>query len=169
MLLKSPLQERIGEEHVADFGRWECRGSGLFRSPPIFFSAPPMPSGLRVNCTAQASARYSRCRETAALIRSPKNDPDVAEDVQRRGPGAAICPPPSCDLLTSRRPSRIRNEPIMRDHQDAEEQSPISRMFSRMSPLRMWLNSWAMTPCSSSRFRYSSAPRVTPITASPGR
>ena len=29
-------------------------------SPPIFMSAPAMPSGLRVNCTAEASARYSR-------------------------------------------------------------------------------------------------------------
>ena len=32
--------------------------------------------------------------------------------------------------------------------------SPIRRRFSRMSPLRMWLNSWPMTPCSSSRERY---------------
>ena len=45
---------------------------------------------------------------------------------------------------------------------------PISRMFSRMSPLKMWLNSWAITPCSSSRERCSTQPRVTPITASFG-
>jgi hypothetical protein len=32
-------------------------------SPPIFLSAPPMLSGLRVNWTALASARYSRCRD----------------------------------------------------------------------------------------------------------
>ncbi|CAB3810703.1 hypothetical protein LMG27177_07396 [Paraburkholderia fynbosensis] len=30
---------------------------------------------------------------------------------------------------------------------------PISRMLRRMSPLRMWLNSWATTPCNSSRVR----------------
>ena len=42
---------------------------------PIRFSAPAMPSGLRVNCTAEASARYSRCRETAALMRLPNNRP----------------------------------------------------------------------------------------------
>ncbi len=42
---------------------------------------------------------------------------------------------------------------------------PISRILSRMSPLRMWLNSCAMTPCSSSRLSVSIVPRVTPITA----
>ena len=42
---------------------------------------------------------------------------------------------------------------------------PISRTFRRMSPLRMWLNSCAMTPCSSARFSVVSAPRVTPIAA----
>ena len=44
-------------------------------SPPIFFSAPAMPSGSRVNCTAEASARNSRCRETALLINCPKKTP----------------------------------------------------------------------------------------------
>ncbi len=44
-------------------------------SPPIFFSAPPMPAGLRVNWTEEASARYSRWRETAALMSRPKNTP----------------------------------------------------------------------------------------------
>jgi hypothetical protein len=34
-----------------------------------------MPSGLRVNWTALASARYSRWRETAALIMRPKKTP----------------------------------------------------------------------------------------------
>ena len=37
-----------------------------------------------------------------------------------------------------------------------------------MSPLRMWLNSWAITPWSSSRLRYFRQPAETPITASPG-
>ena len=44
----------------------------------------------------------------------------------------------------------------------------MRRMFSRMSPLRMWENSWAMTPCSSSRVSRVMQPRVTPITASLG-
>src|SRR5215468_5571357 len=44
-------------------------------SPPIFLSAPPTLSGLRVNWTALASARYSRCRDTAAMISRPKNAP----------------------------------------------------------------------------------------------
>ena len=34
---------------------------------------------------------------------------------------------------------------------DQPNSTPISRMLSRMSPFRMWLNSWAITPCSSSR------------------
>ena len=38
-------------------------------------SAPAMPSALRVNCTDAASARNSRCREMAALMRRPKNSP----------------------------------------------------------------------------------------------
>ena len=37
-----------------------------------------------------------------------------------------------------------------------------------MSPLRMWLNSWAMTPCSWSRVSCWALPRVTAITASLG-
>ena len=37
-----------------------------------------------------------------------------------------------------------------------------------MSPLPMWLNSWAMTPWSSSRVRLRKAPRVTPTAASCG-
>ena len=36
----------------------------------------------------------------------------------------------------------------------------------RMSPFRMWLNSCAITPCSSARSSSSTQPRVTPITAS---
>ena len=45
---------------------------------------------------------------------------------------------------------------------------PIRRRFSRMSPLRMWLNSWPITPCSSSRVRYWRQPAETATTASPG-
>jgi hypothetical protein len=43
--------------------------------PPIFFNALAMPFGLRVNCTDAASARNSRCRLTAALIRLPQYVP----------------------------------------------------------------------------------------------
>ncbi len=43
--------------------------------PPIFFSAPVSPSVWRVYCTADASARYSRCRDTAALISRPASTP----------------------------------------------------------------------------------------------
>jgi len=37
-----------------------------------------------------------------------------------------------------------------------------------MSPFRMWLNSWPITPCSSSRESFANAPLVTMITASLG-
>jgi hypothetical protein len=40
------------------------------------------------------------------------------------------------------------------------------RTFMRMSPLRMWLNSWATTPCSSSRSSFWRVPLVTVTTAS---
>jgi len=43
---------------------------------------------------------------------------------------------------------------------------PTSRMLSRMSRWNTWLNSCAITPCSSSRESSSMQPRVTPITAS---
>ena len=42
---------------------------------PIFFKAPAIPGGLRVNWTAEASARYSRWRETAALMSRAKKTP----------------------------------------------------------------------------------------------
>ncbi len=43
--------------------------------PPIFFSAPAMPRVWRVYCTAEASARYSRCRETDAWMSRPASTP----------------------------------------------------------------------------------------------
>ena len=63
---ETPLAKNMWEASVA-------RGASSREpaSPPIFLSAPAIPSGLRVNCTAEASARNSRCRLTAALIRLP--------------------------------------------------------------------------------------------------
>jgi hypothetical protein len=45
---------------------------------------------------------------------------------------------------------------------------PSGLIDERMSPLRMWLNSWAMTPCNCSRFSRSRAPRVTAMAALAG-
>ena len=45
---------------------------------------------------------------------------------------------------------------------------PNKRRLRRMSPLRMWLNSCAITPCSSSRLSRVAAPRVTAMAASAG-
>ena len=46
---------------------------------------------------------------------------------------------------------------------------PINRMFKRISPCLMWLNSWATTPCNSSRGNRRMHPSVKPNTASSGR
>ncbi len=54
---------------------WASRMFEPSASPPIFFNAPVIPPGFRVNWTEEASARNSRCRLTAALMRLPKNTP----------------------------------------------------------------------------------------------
>jgi len=46
--------------------------------------------------------------------------------------------------------------------------TPSNWTLRRMSPFRIWLNSCATTPCNSSRFKLSSAPRVTMTVASLG-
>ena len=140
--------------------------------PPIFFNAPPMPSGSRVYCTAEASARYSRCRETPALISLPKNSPiDPTTSNPRATTRITTSPPPPPLLSRELRPENLRlcstYHPTMASTR-MPCSTPISRRLSRMSPLRIWLNSWAMTPCSSSRSRKSRQPCETPITASPG-
>ena len=63
---------------------------------PIFFSAPAKPSGLRVNCTADESARYSRCRDTALLMRLPMRMPK---------PPAAMMPSPAMPMTAPPPPS----------------------------------------------------------------
>src|SRR5262249_46491772 len=79
-------------------------------SPPIFLSAPPMPSVLRVNWTALASARYSRCRDTAAMISRPKNAPTRPSTNTPRP--SSIRPP---------RESPLPDERAGREHEDAAD------------------------------------------------
>ena len=59
---------------------------------------------------------------------------------------------------------RITNSPI-EPRNTMPASTPSMRTLRRMSPFRMWLNSWPMTACSSSRVRRSSVPRVTATTA----
>ncbi len=66
-------------------------------------------------------------------------------------------------LLLLRAYSRMRPTVAM---QKIPNKIPMSRMFSRMSPFRMWLNSWPMTPCSSSRESFVMQLRVTVTAAS---
>ena len=68
-------------------------------------------------------------------------------------------------LLLLRVYSRMRPIVAM---QKIPNKMPISRMFSRMSPFKMWLNSWPMTPCSSSRDSLVMQLRVTATAASLG-
>ena len=127
-----------------------------------------MPSLCRVNCTADASARNSLCLETAALIMRAKNIP-IAPRIARPSPMMRITGVPRSRRLTrfTWKPLRIIIRPIS-DSARMPNNTPIMRIFRRMSPFRMWLNSCAMTPCNSSRFSSSSVPRVTAIAASPG-
>ncbi len=135
--------------------------------PPIFLSAPAIPPGSRVNCTAEASARYSRCREMAACSILAKSTPtDPTNQTARPATTIAITTPPPFE---SREPRMKRNDSSkIRPRTDSITRPkihPINLMFSFMSPLRIWLNSCATTPCSSERVRRSKVPRVTPMTA----
>src|SRR5882757_9898706 len=132
--------------------------------PPIFFSAPSRPSVCRVNCTADASANHSRCRDTAALIRFAKNTPTNPSAVIANATATIGRAP----LLSPPRPPNCRNRSPIIPTNRIPASSPISRMLSRMSPLRMWLNSCPMTPCNSSRLSWASAPPVTVMAASAG-
>ncbi len=135
--------------------------------PPIFFSAPARPSVWRVYCTAEASARYSRCRDTAALISRPASTP-IQPAMRAASPtsikGAALLPrserPPARPLPSSTRPTTAR--PTI------PASTPIRRMLRRMSPLTTWLNSCAITPCNSARLSRSRVPRVTATAALAG-
>ncbi len=126
--------------------------------PAILRSAPPRPSTCRVYLTAEASARNSRWRDTAACSSRPAAQPSAPTAISATpnstpkrwrlpAPGAASRRPRS---NSSRRPQTM----------------PISRMFKLVSPCTRWLSSCATTPCSSLRSSRSSAPRVTATTAS---
>jgi len=52
--------ERLGEEEMAELGRVRADDIAAERVAADLLHAPVMPPGLRVNCTAEASARNSR-------------------------------------------------------------------------------------------------------------
>ena len=60
---------------------------------PIFASARARPPGLRVNCTAAASARNSRWRETASRMSRPKKAP-IDPATRSESPAPTAMPPP---------------------------------------------------------------------------
>ena len=72
-------------------------------------------------------------------------------------------------LSSSSLPPRSESIPApKRETAVMPQTSAVRRKLSRMSPFRMWLNSCAITPCSSSRLSHSSAPRVTHTAADEG-
>jgi len=77
---------------------WELLIREPAARPPIFFRAPAIDEGLRVNCTAEASPRNSRCRDTALLMSRPKKTPMPPMAMKAR-PSMAIWPPPPFLLL----------------------------------------------------------------------
>ena len=83
-----------------------------------------MPSGLRVNCTALASARYSRCRDTAAWISRPKNAP-TRPSTNRPRPSSTRPPRESFRSATSEPPAgRLHQDPADDGQRhDAEDQA----------------------------------------------
>ena len=68
----------------------------VFTQPPIFFNAPASPSGSRVNCTAEASANLSRCRDTPALMSRESSTPiqPMTSSATAIAIAAAMPPPP---------------------------------------------------------------------------
>ncbi len=65
----------ITKQHVADFFGVHAKVTGVAVNGYFSSMRHRCRWGSRVNCTAEASARYSRCRDTAALIQRPKNRP----------------------------------------------------------------------------------------------
>ncbi len=164
------------EESPSAKRRWAASGAKALSSfePACAMraSAPARPSGLRVNCTAAASARNSRWRDTAARMSRPKKAP-TAPAAQTTRPAARMAPPA---LRLERKLDRERLEsPVSctrnRPTAASAVMPPMSERSSRLrraSPFRTCESSWATTPCSSSRVSRSSAPRVTATTARSG-
>ncbi len=123
---------------------------------PIFHNAPAMPSGLRVYCTADRVGQELTLPAHRSLDEVAKEHADVADDVD----GQPDEKDRHCERHSVLAIPVIGAPPIV--HADvakmrmtkADERAthrmplsnPISRTLSFMSPCRMWLNSWAITP-----------------------
>ncbi len=127
-----------------------------------------------MNWTAAASARCSRCRDTAARMSFPKKAP-IAPAAQMTSPAARSVPPPLRLLVRELDRTEPRESPASRNRTRPIAATAVippttdrRRTLSRASPFSTCENSCATTPCSSSRSRRSSAPRVTATTACSG-
>ena len=162
----------LAEEHVA-----RLFGVGVFNARPLgqgtdLFqgtgNAVGIPRELHRRRVGQelALARHGR------LDHVGEKNAHVADHVQRQADQGERIEPLAVVIS---RPTRTYPPPIVlrkmiqpvRPITRMPKSTPMSRMLSRMSPFKMWLNSWAITPCSSSRDRRESVPLVTATTASP--
>ena len=153
------IADAVAEQHVRDFlGVGVGELASLRASPPIFFSAPAMPAGLARELHRGGVGEVFALARDAALIRRRRtrrrsSRPRTSASAEDHDAGRCRGSPRrrrarrSCGR--SWRCTRMPNS------------TPISRMLRRMSPFSTWLNSCAITPCSSSRLSLSSAPRVT--------
>ena len=69
-------------------------GISISWSLAIFLKAPAIPSGLRVNCTELASARYSLCRLIIAFNMPPANQVKTPATINMRAAKAIGWPFP---------------------------------------------------------------------------
>ena len=140
-------------------------------SPPTASNTCLSAAGLRVNCTASASASRSCWRQAAACSNEAKKRPT---------PPAVIITMPS-STAGNEPPGFWRQTPwTMPSGSGKASECPVAytpfkpsihaimRVLVAMSPLRMWLNSWATSACNCSRSRRSTAPRVTSTDARSG-
>ena len=161
---------------------WDTSGARALSSllppeyAPMSLRASAIATGLRVNWTDEASASSSRWREIMACIIRVQSTP--IDPIIQMAPPINNSPKPRAVPLSFL--LRLREEgdarkiafPILiimlpiNDIHRIPDNTPIIRMLSFMSPLRMWLNSCPTTACSSSREKSPRAPRVTAIAAS---
>ena len=136
----------------------------------IFSSARARPSGFRVSSAPDASARYSRRRDTiiaSSCASSGASRIAISHTTKRMIPATPL---PRSSPRSRRRapPPHIIPRRAQSASSATAPTSAATIVITRTSRLRMWLISWATTPCSSSRSSVSSRPRVTASDACSG-
>ena len=120
----------------------------ILASPAIFSSAPTRARGLLIRWEPVASARYSRSRLIASLVKVPINTPIVRNRIPMRisGPELLLLDPPPRTL--------IKISPII----SIAPTSVIVKSITRMSLFKICPISCAITPSSSFLSSFSNNP-----------